>query len=195
MEAVLILSIVLYMFSTVGYCAYLFLQKDYLQRLGFFVLLVGFICHTVLIVYGSIQAGHMPVSNLRETLFFAGWAVAGVFLILHYKATERDDSELWNYCRNMEIPESLQRKLELYQSASRIDRDNHELFGQDSWLAVLDGQHVKARSYSPLVDTMPDDMLEQVLRQTREVIEKCVTAMPPHEEFISRHCAAMQEMD
>lgn len=85
MEAVLILSIVLYMFSAGGYCAYLFLQKNYLQRFGFFVLLAGFICHTILIVYGSIQAGHMPVSNLRETLFFAGWAVAGVFLILHYK--------------------------------------------------------------------------------------------------------------
>jgi tryptophan halogenase len=90
----------------------------------------------------------------------------------------------------MKIPDSLQCKLELYQSGSWIDRDNQELFGQDSWLAVLDGQHVKARSYSPLVDTLPDDKLEQVLRETREVIGKCVTAMPPHEEFISRHCAA-----
>lgn len=85
MEAVLILSIILYMFSAVGYCAFLFLQKNYLQRIGFIVLLVGFISHTVLIVYGSIQTGHMPVSNLRETLFFAGWAVAGVFLVLQYK--------------------------------------------------------------------------------------------------------------
>ena len=117
------------------------------------------------------------------------------FLILHYKATERDDSELWNYCRNMEIPDSLQRKLELYQSGSWINRDSQELFGQDSWLAVLDGQHVPARSYSPLVDTLPDEKLEQVLRGTREVIAQCVTAMPPHEEFISRHCEAPQATD
>ena len=85
MEAALILSIFFYMFSAAGYGAYLFIQKNALQRFAFIVLLVGFLCHTVLIVYGSIQTGHMPVSNLRETLFFAGWAVAGVFLVLQYK--------------------------------------------------------------------------------------------------------------
>ncbi len=112
------------------------------------------------------------------------------FIILHYKATERDDSELWNYCRNMEIPDSLQEKLELYRSGSWLERNNRELFGEDSWLAVLDGQHVKAGSYSPLVDALPRDKLQSILRDTREVIGKCAAAMPPHEEFINRNCAA-----
>ncbi len=112
------------------------------------------------------------------------------FLILHYKATERDDSELWNYCRTMEIPDSLEEKLELYRSGSWLNRDSSELFGQDSWLAVLDGQHIKASNYSPLVDTVPVNSLESMLRETRGVIAQCAEAMPAHEDFIARNCAA-----
>ncbi len=114
------------------------------------------------------------------------------FLILHYKATQRDDSELWNYCRTMDIPDSLSNKLELYRSGSWLDRDSQELFAQDSWLAVLEGQHVHAHSYSPLVDSMPVKTLDKTLRETREVIGQCVTAMPSHEDFIRQHCAAKQ---
>ena len=112
------------------------------------------------------------------------------FLILHYKATERDDSELWNYCRNMSIPDSLQEKLELYQSGSWIERDNQELFGVDSWLSVFNGQHIQAKSYSPLVDHLPKDKLESILRETRDVIAQCTTVMPSHEDFIRKNCAA-----
>ena len=112
------------------------------------------------------------------------------FLILHYKATERDDSELWNYCRNMSIPDSLQEKLELYQSGSWIERDNQELFGVDSWLSVFNGQHIQAENYSPLVDQLPNDKLESVMRETREVIAQCAMAMPSHEDFIHKHCAS-----
>ena len=112
------------------------------------------------------------------------------FLILHYKATERDDSGLWNYCRNMAVPDSLQEKLELYQSGSWIERDNQELFGVDSWLSVFNGQHIQAKSYSPLVDHLPKDKLESILRETREVIAQCTTAMPSHEDFIRKNCAA-----
>ena len=45
------------------------------------------------------------------------------FIILHYKATERDDSPFWNYCRTMEIPDSLQHKIDLYRSNGRLFRD------------------------------------------------------------------------
>lgn len=112
------------------------------------------------------------------------------FIILHYKATERDDAELWRYCRNMAIPDSLAEKLELYQSGSCLARNRQELFAEDSWLAVLEGQHVKARGYSPLVDTLPNEQLKVMLNETREVIAQCVGAMPMHEDFIRQHCAA-----
>ncbi len=112
------------------------------------------------------------------------------FLILHYKATERDDSEFWRYCRDMAIPDSLAAKLELYRAGSWLNRDKQELFGEDSWLAVLEGQHIEPAGYSPLVDTLADAELEKILRETREVVARCAAAMPPHEEYLARNCAA-----
>ncbi len=85
METVYTTTSLLYMLSTAGYLIYLFLQKGYLQRLGYALLLAGFLCHTVIIVSGFIESGIIPVGNLRETLCLAGWTVAGVFLIIKYR--------------------------------------------------------------------------------------------------------------
>ncbi|MGD8342427.1 MAG: c-type cytochrome biogenesis protein CcsB, partial [Desulfobacterales bacterium] len=60
MESIIFVSIVLYLLSSISYLAYLFLQKDYLQRTGFFLLLIGFLFHTLTIVYGFVQSGHLP---------------------------------------------------------------------------------------------------------------------------------------
>ncbi|MDZ4263474.1 MAG: tryptophan halogenase family protein, partial [Pseudomonadota bacterium] len=50
------------------------------------------------------------------------------FLILHYKVTERDDSDFWNYCRDMEIPASLQQKINVFKANGHVFRYNNELF-------------------------------------------------------------------
>ena len=73
------------MLSTAAYFAYLFLQKNSLQRLGYFILMAGTLFHTASIVTGFIKSGHLPVSDLRETLSLAAWAIAGMFLVVKYK--------------------------------------------------------------------------------------------------------------
>ena len=64
------------------------------------------------------------------------------FIILHYKATRRDDSDFWNYCRTMDVPDSLHRKLESVAAKGRLFREQRELFGTPSWVAVLLGQGI-----------------------------------------------------
>ena len=44
------------------------------------------------------------------------------FLVLHYRASERDDSEFWRYCRNLEAPDGLAEKLAMFRSSGRIIR-------------------------------------------------------------------------
>lgn len=81
MEPIFLVVIICYMLSTIGYLSYLFLQKDYLQKTGFYLLAAGFLCHTAEIGYQFIQSGHFPVNNLHETLSLVGWTMAGVFLL------------------------------------------------------------------------------------------------------------------
>ena len=85
MEFLIILTIICYMLSSAAYGAYLFLQKDHLQRSGYWILTGGFIWHTAHIIYRIYDSGHMPVGNLPDTLSLAGWAITGLFLIMFLK--------------------------------------------------------------------------------------------------------------
>ena len=77
MEIIILITIIFYLLSTVGYFAYLFRQKNYLQQTGYYLLAAGFLLHTMALAYGFIQSGHIPVKNLFETLSLACWAIAG----------------------------------------------------------------------------------------------------------------------
>jgi tryptophan 7-halogenase len=110
--------------------------------------------------------------------------------VLHYKATERDDSAFWNYCRTMPIPETLQRKMELFRSNGRVLRDGLELFAEPSWLQVMVGQRIVPRAYHPFADLRPLTEVEAYVNNVRQVIGKCVNVMPTQAEFIAAHCAA-----
>ena len=112
------------------------------------------------------------------------------FLVLHYHQTARDDSEFWNYCRNMSIPASLQEKMDLYASRGRIFRESHELFAEESWLQVLLGQGLQTRGYHALVDQRSEKEIAELLHNVQSVVGKCVQAMPTHAEFIAATCAA-----
>ena len=112
------------------------------------------------------------------------------FLILHYYATQRNDSEFWNECRNMSIPESLKQKIALFESSGRIFRDNEELFNETSWLEVMHGQGIKARGYHPLVDVLSESDISERLATIKKVIRASVDYMPSQAEFIQKFCAA-----
>jgi tryptophan 7-halogenase len=112
------------------------------------------------------------------------------FLILHYKLTERHDSAFWNYCRTMPIPDTLQRKIDLFSSNGRTYRDGNELFTEMSWLQVMVGQRIQPRGYHPFADLPPESEVIAHLGNVEQVIAKCVNAMPTQAEFIAKNCAA-----
>ena len=112
------------------------------------------------------------------------------FLILHYHATERDDTPFWDYCRTMSIPDSLKEKMDLFREGGRYFREGDEFFALPSWLQVMLGQRIVPRGYHPIVDEMPDEELTAYVDHTREVLINCVKAMPSHQEFVDLHCKA-----
>ena len=116
------------------------------------------------------------------------------FLILHYCATERNDSELWDYCRTMSIPDSLQHKINVFKSCGRVALLSEESFQEPSWVAIFIGQFVIPQRYDPIIDNIADEQLRHGMLQRRTAIRAAAEAMPSHRDFIARHCAASPPM-
>lgn len=112
------------------------------------------------------------------------------FLILHYKASQRDDSELWRYCAAMPIPDSLQYKIDHFTAHGTLVADGQELFANPSWIAVYLGQGIAPQQAPPLAGMRAGVPVAQRFGQIRSAMAEAVAAMPSHGEFIARHCAA-----
>jgi tryptophan halogenase len=112
------------------------------------------------------------------------------FLILHYHATERDDSPFWNACRTLDVPASLKETMRLFRDSGRFFRNADEMFGLISWVQVMLGQRIVPQSYHPFVDRFGDAELRQFVEHVEKVIASSVAAMPTHQAFIDRWCKA-----
>ena len=106
------------------------------------------------------------------------------FIILHYHATERDDSGFWRHCRNMEIPDSLAERVELFRSQAHAYQDSHDLFRVDSWVQVLLGQRIAPAGHHLVARLMPEARLQEALDTLRGNIDRAVQKMSNHGEFL-----------
>jgi tryptophan halogenase len=113
------------------------------------------------------------------------------FLILHYKATDRRDSEFWRYCANMEIPDSLTQKIELFRETGRVFRRNEELFAENSWVQVMMGQGIMPKSYHPIATKLSDAEMTKLLSTIRDNVAQTVAGLPDHEAYVARYCGAL----
>lgn len=112
------------------------------------------------------------------------------FIILHYKATEREDTAFWRYCKNMDIPETLQHKMDLFKEAGRAFRYEDELFTKTNWSAVMLGQNIMPRSVDPIVAAMDPAQIAHSLGSMRAAMEKATVAMPTHKAFLAGYAPA-----
>ncbi len=112
------------------------------------------------------------------------------FLVLHYSSTERDDGEIWRYCRSIKQPDTLRERIELFQSFGRLIREDNELFPMQSWLHVMVGQNIMPQNDDPLVGILDPRQVVDNLSNIRGVVRHCAAVMPKHEDFIAQNCAA-----
>lgn len=112
------------------------------------------------------------------------------FIILHYHLNRREDSAFWRQCREMAIPDTLQRKMDLFRSRGRILRQGDELFTEPSWLQVMHGQGLRALGHHPLASLQSEQEVARYLGNVSGTIEKCLQVMPRHADYVAKHCAA-----
>ena len=116
------------------------------------------------------------------------WDLARDFLVLHYKASKRTDSPLWQHSKDMAIPESLQARLAHWQTFGRLISPRPELFQAASWLSVLIGQGMIPTTYDPLADARGEHVdFEARLLGLERIIAETASQLPHHRDWIDKN--------
>ena len=113
------------------------------------------------------------------------------FLILHYHATEPKDGDLWKHVQTMEVPESLQEKMDIFRRRGHIHRYNDGLFSPASWIALYAGQRISPGAYDPQADNIDLDVMLANMKELRSRIASNVATMPNHGDFVRNYCGAV----
>lgn len=113
------------------------------------------------------------------------------FLILHYTATEREDTAFWRYCKHMDIPESLSNKIAHFKSHGMIVSDERELFHNPSWIAVYIGQNIIPQRAPAITGMRQGVPVKERLSQIHSAIADAAGAMTSHDAFIEKHCKSV----
>lgn len=106
------------------------------------------------------------------------------FLILHYHATERDDTPFWEYCRTMSIPDSLTYRMQLFRERGVVPHYREGMFLDASWLAVCFGQRLMPGSYDPVADRLP--LPQQAFSMLADEYAAAAGSLPAHRDFLAR---------
>jgi tryptophan halogenase len=112
------------------------------------------------------------------------------FIILHYKLTNRTDSEFWKYCANIAIPDSLQHQIDLFRETGRVVIYDKSGFMEPSLIAIMMGLGITPKAYDPFVDLMDVHNLRRHFANVHKAIAMTVRDMPDHTDYIGRHVAA-----
>ncbi|UIJ44727.1 tryptophan 7-halogenase [Sphingomonas cannabina] len=118
------------------------------------------------------------------------WEHVRDFIILHYKATARDDSAFWRRSGAMAIPDSLAERIALFREGALAYQDQDDLFRIDSWVEVLMGQGIAPKSHHHLPRMLPPEELRKALGDLKQGIAHGLAGMPSHADFIRSYAAA-----
>lgn len=125
-------------------------------------------------------------SSARDTfnrLSAIEWARVRDFITLHYFANGRE-GPFWDYCRNMELPDTLAAKIALFREAGNFMREEDELFLDDSWGQVMIGQGIMPESWSPLADNVPGEDIGPFLDSLAKSYHLKAETLPMHRAFV-----------
>lgn len=106
------------------------------------------------------------------------------FIVLHYAATRRDDTEFWRWCKNIVLPDSLQERIALFKGHGALRDGVDELFRASSWQSVFEGMGIRPAKYCPRVDNINPQQLTNALNVARYAIRGMVKNLPAHDDFL-----------
>ncbi|HYM85350.1 MAG TPA: tryptophan halogenase family protein [Pseudoxanthomonas sp.] len=112
------------------------------------------------------------------------------FVVLHYTLTNRRDTPYWREIADMQLPPTLQHRIDLFRETGRVFRMPDELFAENSWIQVMMGQGVMPQQYHPVADVMSKPDLTRFLGDIRTNVDNTVRQLPAHMDYLRGYCPA-----
>jgi len=106
------------------------------------------------------------------------------FIVLHYKSSQRTDSGFWRQVQDMEVPETLAKKIAAFSEDGTVLLYEQESFTEASWLAMYNGFQRVPTQCKPEVRALDSGQLEAVFGKIRQAIANSVQHAPLHGDFI-----------
>jgi tryptophan halogenase len=116
------------------------------------------------------------------------------FVILHYRANGRAGEPFWDEVRAMTVPETLQRKIDLFRSSARVFRDGDELFDIPGWVQVMIGHGIMPESWHPIANQLEEERLREFLDLTERAYAQDTARMPEHGAYVAKFGPMKQAM-
>jgi tryptophan 7-halogenase len=136
--------------------------------------------------------GGIQQSDVDEYNQQTNWELEHIrdFIVLHYHATDREDTPFWRAVRSMEIPASLRHRMTLFRETGRVFRVPNELFAENSWIQVMLGQGILPQQHHPAADLMGDEELTRFLGNIKSNVDSTVMQLPKHQAYVDQYCKA-----
>jgi tryptophan halogenase len=132
-----------------------------------------------------VEADAFPEAQLYDRIIRRLAVNLSDFQLAHYKLNRRFDMPFWDRCREGAVPETLQRKLDVFTARGRVPLNDDETFQEQDWESLFIGHGLMPQSYDPRVDAIPEqEHIAQVQARLNDIVG-LVEAMAPVDDFIA----------
>ncbi|MDH5715855.1 MAG: c-type cytochrome biogenesis protein CcsB, partial [Candidatus Aminicenantes bacterium] len=77
-----LIAFLIYISALFFYFYYFFARREVLARVGFWIVAVGVIFHTLALIVRTVSTGHAPFANMYESISFFAWTIVVAYLIM-----------------------------------------------------------------------------------------------------------------
>ncbi len=171
----------------VGNCVAIGLSAGFLEPLestSIHLIQVGIEALLELFPYSGVGSTDSGEFNRRMALEYER---VRDFVILHYAASQRNDSEMWRHVRHMALPDSLVEKMELYRARGIVTAYRHGLFQPPSWQALYAGQNIVPEHVDPRIADAELEELEAALDAIAADVATAAASLPMHMDILERY--------
>lgn len=142
-------------------------------------------CISQLMTLFPVEADAFPEAELYDRIIRRLAVNLRDFQVAHYKLNCRFDMPFWDRCRDAPVPETLQRKLDLFAARGRVPLNDDEIFQEQDWESLFIGHGLMPQSYDPRVDAIPEqEHIAQVQARLNDIVG-LVEGMAPVDDFIA----------